>query len=100
MMAMTMIIGLLTSLLITGGVVYLIYSLIIGTKVNTMDNAKTKALDVFLYVGIGISLVTVVTNFLQILFTAIEKKFPDVTSYAYGGISGSDVRMAIATLLK
>jgi hypothetical protein len=99
MMAMTMIIGLLTSLLITGGVVYLIYSLIIGTKVNTMDNAKTKALDVFLYVGIGISLVTVVTNFLQILFTAIEKKFPDVTSYAYGGISGSDVRMAIATLL-
>lgn len=67
---------------------------------TTMQTTKTKALDVFLYVGIGISLVTVVTNLLQILFTAINRKFPDALNYAYyADAYSSDVRMAIATLL-
>ena len=99
MMATTMIIAFLIILGTLGGIIYILYSLTTSTKL-TMEGSKTKALDVFLYVGVGISLVTIVTNFLQILFTAIEKKFPDPLTYAYyGDISNSDVRMAIATLL-
>lgn len=62
--------------------------------------SKTKALDVFVYLGIGISLVVSVTNILTILFTAINRKFPDILNASqYIDQSGSDVRFAIATLV-
>ncbi len=61
---------------------------------------KTKALDVFLYLGIFITLVTSVTNVIQIIFSAIERKFTDVLEASqYVDIYGSDVRMAIAILI-
>ena len=46
-------------------------------------DTKAKALDVFIYLGIGISLVVSVYNLLQILFTAIDRKFVDVLNYSY-----------------
>lgn len=62
--------------------------------------SKTKALDVFVYLGIGISLVVSVTNILTILFTAIDRKYPDILSTTqYLDSANSDVRFAIATLI-
>lgn len=61
---------------------------------------KTKALDVFVYLGIGIALVTSVTNLLQVLFAAINRKFVDILSQtSYVDLSQSDVRFAIASLI-
>lgn len=75
---------------------YFIYSLI----TNRMNGeTKTKALDVFLYVGIGITLITSVYNLLQILFTAINRKFPDVLNPVYVDVYNSDMRLAFAFLV-
>jgi hypothetical protein len=61
---------------------------------------KTKALDVFIYLGIGISLVTSVTNLLQILFAAVDRRFVDILSgTSYVDTTQSDVRFAIASLV-
>lgn len=61
---------------------------------------KTKALDVFVYLGIGISLVTSVANLLQVVFAAINQKFADVlSSNTYVDMSQSDVRFAISSLV-
>lgn len=61
---------------------------------------KTKAIDVFLYIGIGVSLVWSVVNFLTIIFTAIERKFVDVlNTQTYVDMYNSDVRFAIASLV-
>ncbi len=61
---------------------------------------KTKALDVFMYLGIGITLVVSVTNLLQIVFTAIDRKFADIlNANTYVDIYSSDVRFAIASLV-
>lgn len=79
-----------------GGV--FIYSLI-NPKNNMNGDTKAKALDVFIYLGIGISLVVSVYNLLQILFTAIDRKFVDVLSSSYVDIYNSDVRMAVALLV-
>ncbi len=86
-------------LFIIVGIGFFIYSLI--TSKNTMNGeAKTKAIDVFMYLGIGITLVTSVWYLLEIIFVAIERKFPDVLgAYTYVDIYSSDVRMAIATLV-
>lgn len=63
-------------------------------------NTKTKALDIFFYVGIGIALIASITNILTILFEAINRKFPDVlTATYYVDPSYSNVRLAIATLV-
>lgn len=61
---------------------------------------KSKALDLFLYLGIAISLIMSVSNLLQIIFAAITLKFPDVLAYS-GYVDGtqSDVRLAIASLV-
>lgn len=81
------------------GIGYLLYSLITKNKHMNGEN-KTKAIDVFVYLGIGISLVVSVINILQIIFTAIDRKFPDLlTSSAATDIYSSDVRMAIASLV-
>ncbi len=68
---------------------------------NTMQaDMKTKALDVFIYLGIGISLVVSVTNLLQVIFAAVNRKFEDVLNYSsYVDATQSDVRFAIASLV-
>jgi hypothetical protein len=67
---------------------------------NNQSGMKTKALDVFLYLGIAIALITSVTSILQVLFTAINRKFPDILNYStYVDVSQSDVRFAIASLV-
>lgn len=64
------------------------------------SDMKTKALDVFIYLGIGISLVTSVTNLLQILFAAVDRKFIDILNgTSYIDTTQSDVRFAIASLV-
>jgi hypothetical protein len=67
---------------------------------NIQLNMKSKALDLFLYLGIAISLIMSVSNLLQIIFAAITLKFPDVLAYP-GYVDGtqSDVRLAIASLV-
>ena len=66
----------------------------------TRSNMKTKALDIFLYLGIAISLITSVSNLLQIIFTAVERRFVDILNYtAYVDQTQSDVRFAIASLV-
>lgn len=69
-------------------------------KNNSTMESKTKALDVFVYLGIFISLVVSVTNLISILFTAIERRFTDVLEVGrYVDMYGSDMRMAIASLI-
>ncbi len=80
------------------GGIYFIYSLI-NPKNNMNGDTKAKALDVFIYLGIGISLVVSVYNLLQILFTAIDRKFVDVLNSSYIDVYNSDVRMAVALLV-
>lgn len=91
------LLGILFLSAVIGGV-YFIYSLI-NSKNNMNGDTKTKALDVFIYLGIGISLVVSVYNLLQILFTAIDRKFVDVLNSSYVDIYNSDVRMAVALLV-
>ena len=82
------------------GAVYFVYSLITKNYSTMNSDQKTKALDVFVYLGIGISLVVSVTNILQIVFRAIEQRFVDVIDMNnYVDIYSSDVRMAIASLV-
>lgn len=91
-----LIVALLLLALICGAA-YLVYSL---TTSKTMNSTTTKMLDVFIYVGIGISLIVTVTNLLQVIFAAIERKFVDTLSYGgYVDASYSDVRFAIASLV-
>jgi hypothetical protein len=99
-MGMTFIIGIgIVFLFVIVGGGYLVYSLIISK--NSMNgDTKTKAVDVFAYLGIGITLIVSIVNLLQIIFAAIERKFPDVLgAYTYVDIYNSDMRMAIATLV-
>ncbi|MFA5131798.1 MAG: DUF5671 domain-containing protein [Candidatus Paceibacterota bacterium] len=81
------------------GAGYLIYSLTFSK--NSMNGeTKTKALDVFMYLGIGITLVVSVYNLLQIVFTAIDRKFADVLNAStYVDMYNSDVRFAISALV-
>lgn len=85
-------------LLIVAGSGSLIY--FITKKNNPSMETKTKAIDVFAYLAIFISLIVSVTNIIQILFTAIERKFTDVLEMGqYVDMYGSDMRMAIASLI-
>lgn len=94
----TIIVALLFLVAIVSGV-RVIYSVASSHK-NNQSDMKTKALDVFLYLGIAIALITSVTSILQVLFTAINRKFPDILNYSsYVDVSQSDVRFAIASLV-
>ena len=74
--------------------------LIAAPHTNLQLNMKSKALDLFLYLGIAISLIMSVSNLLQIIFAAIALKFPDVLTYSgYVDNTQSDVRFAIASLV-
>ena len=67
---------------------------------NIQLNMKSKALDLFLYLGIAISLIVSVTNLLQIIFAAVDRKFIDILSATqYIDSTQSDVRFAIASLV-
>ncbi len=67
---------------------------------NIQLNMKSKALDLFLYLGIAISLIVSVTNLLQIIFAAVDRKFIDILSATkYVDSTQSDVRFAIASLV-
>ena len=87
-------------LLVLGGAGYLMYSLLTSRQLMNSET-KTKALDVFLYIGIGLTLVVSVTNLLQIVFTAIDRKWTDtiLNANTYVDIYSSDVRFAIASLM-
>jgi Domain of unknown function (DUF5671) len=79
-----------------------IYSVASSHKQHTMQSdIKTKALDIFVYLGIAISLIVSITNVIQILFLAIERRFVDVLSATqyYADSSQSDARFAIASLV-
>ena len=91
------IVVLLAIVAIVGGVRFIYVA---ALSKNTQSDMKTKALDVFLYLGIAISLITSVTSILQVLFVAIDRKYPDILSYSgYVDLSQSDVRFAIAALV-
>jgi hypothetical protein len=96
-MTAIILLALLVPLLVLGGIVALVVSLI--RKNQTMES-KTKAFDVFVYLGVFISLVVSITNIVQILFAAIERKFTDVLELGqYVDVYQSDMRMAIASLI-
>ena len=86
-------------ILIVGFFGFFIYS--ITFRKNIMNGeTKTKALDVFVYIGILISLVWSVVNLLQIIFSAIDRKFVDILNTSIQvDMYNSDVRMAIASLV-
>ncbi len=68
-------------------------------NLTSMEN-KTKAIDFLLYLGIFISLITSVTNILEIMFTAIDKRFIDVLTATYSyDVYNDSMRMAIASLM-
>lgn len=93
------LIALLFLVCIVGGARFLF--LLTSHSKNTMQtDLKSKALDVFVYLGIGISLVVSITNLLQVIFAAVNRKFVDVLNYSYYvDASQSDVRFAIASLI-
>ncbi len=96
-MTIFILVAVLVPLLVAAAIGAFIYLLI---KKNTTMESKTKALDVFVYLGIFISLIVSVTNIVQILFTAIERKFTDVLEIGrYVDVYGSDMRLAIASLV-
>lgn len=92
-----LIVALLLVAILFGGI-RVIYSL--ATSKNMNGDGKTKVIDVFVYLGIGISLVVSVTNLLQVIFAAIDRKFFDTLAYGtYVDMTYSDVRFAIASLI-
>ncbi|GEM_PF-70869 len=66
-------------------------------QTSTMEPTKTTAKDIFVYLGIFITLCVSVGNFIQIVFTAIDQKYRDVITTNYD-IYNDGVRMAIASL--
>lgn len=102
-MILMMILSVFISLLIPVGIGVLIYTLIKKKNMNEENKVenKSKAVDFFLYFGIIISLIVCITNILEMIFTAIDRKFPDVLgsiSY-YSDAYNNDVRLAIASLI-
>lgn len=89
----------LIPIIIIVGIGVLAYVLI--KKINTTSmESKTKAVDVFVYLGIFITLIASVANIIQVLFKAIEMRFTDVLEAGqYVDIYGGDMRMAIASLI-
>lgn len=91
------IIGLLV--LFVGGSSFIVSLINKQNTTHSMEN-KTKAIDIFLYLGIFISLVTSIVNILEIIFTAVDKRFIDVLSDVYSyDMYNDSMRMAIASLM-
>ena len=93
------LVAVLFLLLIVAAIGSLIYFFTKKINHSTME-PKTKAIDVFAYLAIFVSLIVSVTNLIQILFAAIERKFTDVIEMGqYVDMYGGDMRMAIASLI-
>lgn len=62
--------------------------------------SKTSAKDFFLHLGAMAGLYAVVISFLNLLFSIINKAFPEIPQYGYyfGGMS-SDISLPVATLI-
>lgn len=100
MTSVFLVLGALTGLIIIGGIIALGYSFTLGNQGNLSMENKTKALDVFIYLGIFITLIVSVTNILQIIFTAIDRKFVDLLDTARGiDLYNDNVRFAMASLI-
>lgn len=85
-------------IIIVGGVALVMSFINKQNSTHSMET-KTKAIDLFLYLGIFISLVTSVVNILEIIFTAVDKKFVDIVSISYSyDIYNDSMRMAMASL--
>lgn len=94
------VLGGLIGVIIIGGIIALAYGMVAGGQAEKNMENKTKALDVFVYLGVFITLVVSVTNLLQIVFSAINKKFVDLLDYqGYVDMYNSDMRFAIASLV-
>lgn len=98
MTAVFMVLGGLVGLLVIGGIIAVGYSFM-AREEGAPEN-RTKAFDIFMYLGIFITLVISVTNILQIIFTAIDRKFIDLLDTA-GGVDlyNDNVRFAMASLI-
>lgn len=66
---------------------------------STGSGPSTTAKDFFLHLGAMVALYTVVISFLNLVFTIINKAFPEITTY-YGYFrSGSEISLPVATLI-
>ncbi len=65
---------------------------------NVQMKPKSSAKDVFLHLGAIVALFTVVSNLVNLLFTAIDKAYPQITAYATYSNSGS-ISFPVATLI-
>lgn len=65
-----------------------------------MQDTKSTAKDIFVYLGIFITLIVSVYNIIQIVFSAIDIKWKDLSTIVYNyDIYNNDVRFAVASLL-
>lgn len=66
-----------------------------------MEQNKTSAKDFFMHLGAVVALYAVVGSFLNLLFSVINKAFPETTSYGYYYFASgaSEISFAVATLI-
>lgn len=94
------LVALLFLIAVVSGIRFIyLFALPKNTMQTIQSDIKTKAIDIFVYLGIAISLIVSVTNLLQVVFAAIDRRFIDVLSATYMDPTGSDVRFAIASLI-
>ena len=92
--------GAITLFLLIGGIIALIYSMTTQNQNTISMENKTKAIDVFMYLGIFITLIVSVTNILQIVFSAIDRRFVDVLDTVNTiDVNNDSVRFAMASLI-
>ncbi len=65
---------------------------------NTQSKPKSSAKDVFLHLGAIVALFTIVVNLVNLLFTAINKAYPQISTYGVYSNSGS-ISFPVATLI-
>ena len=95
------LVALLLLIAVVSGIRFIyLFALPKNTMQTNQSDTKTKALDIFIYLGIAISLIVSVTNLLQVVFAAIDRRFVDILSATnYIDPTQSDVRFAIASLI-
>lgn len=67
--------------------------------IQSNPSARTSAKDFFLHLGAMVGLYTIVISFLNLVFTIINKAFPEVNNYYVYLRSGSEISLPVATLL-
>lgn len=66
---------------------------------NIPTNRGTSAKDFFLHLGMIVSLYVVAGNFISLLFTIINKAYPEVARYYSYYYNGSEISLPVATLI-